>query len=368
MKKQDPKKDIEEFVDEHAAAVHAENERIARLNRVLRAELGAEREKATAAQAELGALEKTLTLYERSFADRPEWLLPGKKTEPGRATLIPVLSDIHAGEVVRPAELDGYNKYDLHIAEIRLERFFSRTIAMARSWSAYRYDGAVLAVGGDLVSGDIHDELSETNECSTYDAVLWLVPRIAAGVELLRKAFGRVHIASAPGNHGRDSKIPRYKGRSAHNADTLVMRLVARELAKVEGITFEIPDGLDAWFEIYGFGFSIEHGDELARSFSGTAEIGVLGPLQRGSNRKKVALATQGRSLELALWGHFHQLTPVPSRGFCANGSVKGHDEYARGLKLRPEPPQQALLVCVPDFGVVLPAPVPVADRKAEQW
>lgn len=361
-------KSLEAFADDRAAAVHAENEAIARKNRILRAELAAAHEKIALANAERDSAEKALSLYERSYAERPEWTLPPSEPRPRQATVIGCLSDVHAGEVVRPSEVSGYNAYGLAICEQRLERFFRGSVELARAWSNYRYDGAVLAVLGDLVSGDIHEELSESNELSTYDTVLWLLPRIAAGIELWRKAFGRVHVVSVPGNHGRDSKIPRYKARSAHNADSLVMRLVAREFAKVDAVTCEIPDGLDAYTEVYGFGFALEHGDELARSFSGTAEIGVLGPLQRGANRKKVALATQGRTMHYGLFGHFHSLTPVPARGFVGNGSLKGLDEYAAGLKLRPEPPQQALMACVPEHGVLPVQPVLVADRRAEGW
>lgn len=367
MTEQRKPRDLEAFADERAAAVHAENERIARSNRVLRGELAAEHERVAAAQADLAAAERVLTLYERTYADRPDWLMPAKLT-PDRATVIACLSDVHAGERVRPEEIGGYNKYDLAICEQRLQRFFTRAIRMAKSWSGHAYDGAVLALIGDLVSGDIHDELVQTNEASTYDTVLWLVPRIAEGLELWRKAFGKVHVASAPGNHGRDHKVPRYKRRSAHNADTLVARLVAREFAKVPAVTFDIPEAMDASFRVYGFDFSVKHGDELARSFNGSAEIGALGPLMRGTNRRKNALAKQGRRMDYALWGHFHQLMPVASRGFIANGALKGFDEYAQGLELTPEPAQQALLVCTPERGVTTNEPLVVVDRKAERW
>lgn len=359
---------LDAFADQKAAAAHAENEGIARTNRVLRAELATERERTAAAVADRDAAEKTLSLYERKYSARPDWILPPKQAKPAQATVVAVLSDVHAGEVVRQAEIGDYNKFDLAICEGRLERFFRRSIETARSWSAYRYDGAALAVGGDLVSGSIHDELNETNELSVYDTVLWLLPRIAEGIELWRKAFGKVHVVSAPGNHGRDGKIPRYKGRSAHNADTLVMRLVAREFAKVEGVTFDIPESIDASFSIYGYEFSIAHGDELARKFAGTAEIGVLGPLMRGTNRKKVTRQKQGRDLQYALWCHFHQYVPVASRGFIGNGSLKGWDEYAAGLILTPEPPQQALFAVVPGIGVATEDAVRVGDRTAEGW
>jgi hypothetical protein len=361
-------KGLEEFVDEKAQAIHAENEAIARKNRVLAAELKQAKTEIGSARASADAAEKALALYRRTYAERPKWLAP-KSVGSGRGTLLAVLSDTHYGEVVNPAEVGGYNKYDLAIAEIRTERFFGRVVRLARDYFAgVKYDGIVLALGGDIVSGDIHDELQQTNALSTYQTVEWAVPRLAAGVEMLAKEFGRTHVVSVPGNHGRDQKVPRYKKRSAHNADQHIAKLLAMLLAKNDAITFQVAESLDSTFPLYGFSFSVEHGDELARSFAGSAEIGPLGPLQRGTNRKKVALSAEGTDLHYALWCHFHKYLPLAASGFIGNGSVKGTDEYARGLKFRPEPPQQALMVVDPERGVTLQAPVFVADRKAEGW
>jgi hypothetical protein len=359
---------LEEFADKQAQARFIENQEIARSNRVLRAELDRSRSLAVTYEAELKKLRIEAELTSTQL-DRPDWILPPKKVKPTDAIPLAALSDVHASEVVNQAEMNGYNKYNLAIAEIRLQKFFSRTIKVARSWSNYVYAGILLAVLGDLVSGDIHDELVQTNECSNQEAVLWLVPRIAEGVELFRKEFKKVHVGSAPGNHGRDNKIPRYKKRSAHNADTLIMRLVAREFNQVPDVTFEIPESLDTPMKVYGYAISLEHGEELARNFNqGSAEVGALGPLQRGTNRKKTAYAAEGHALDYALWGHFHQLIPVASRGFVANGSVKGYDEFARGLKFKPERPQQVLMAVSPEWGILTETPIIVADRQTEGW
>lgn len=362
-------KSLDEFADEKEQVKIAEHEQIAREKRALRSENVRLREQVVEAQQERDAADKALSLYQRKYDDRPKWLAATKGKHDDRGTLLAVLSDTHYGEVVNPAEVGGYNKYDLSIAEVRTERFFSRTVRLARNYFAgVKYDGIVLALGGDIVSGDIHDELKETNAVSTYDTVVWALPRLAAGIEMLAKEFGQVHVVSVPGNHGRDAKVPRYKRRSAHNADQHIAKLLAWNLSKSGDITFQIPEALDATFPVYGFQFSVEHGDELARSFSGSAEIGPLGPLQRGTNRKKVALSAEGADLHYALWCHFHKYLPLAASGFIGNGSMKGSDEYSRGLKFRPEPPQQALMVVDPRRGVTLQAPIFVADRPAEKW
>lgn len=361
---------LDAFADARDEAKFDENQALARTLRTVRASLGDTKKELAEALAQAGAAENALDLFKRNWDDKPKWLVPPKGAGAAdRGTLLAEFSDAHYSEVVAPGEVGGYNAYNLEIAAQRTERFFRRVVKVARSYFAgVKYDGIVLALNGDLVSGDIHAELEQTNEVSTNRTILFAVPLIAEGCEILRKEFGAVHVVSSPGNHGRDSKQPRYKRRSEHNADTLIAGLVAREMGKSGDVTFTIPESLDAVFKIYGFTFALEHGEELARSFSGSPEIGSLGPLMRGTNRKKVALAAEGVNLDYALWAHFHQLIPLPGRGFIANGSLKGYDEFARGLKLRPEPPQQYLGVVDPKYGITTSAPIFVADRAAEKW
>lgn len=317
-------------------------------------------------RVELDALSRELALYEQDYEPAPAWLKPPRDIREHHATLVAFLSDIHAGEVVSPDELDDFNAYDLNICERRLGRFFDRTILVARHYLAgVKYDGVVLALGGDLVSGDIHDELAQTNEASTYESVEFLVPRLRAGIEKLATEFGRVHVVSAPGNHGRDSKRPRYKGRSAHNADTHVARLLA-DVDREEAITFDVPRSFDVDFTVYDYRFNLEHGDALR--FSGVSEIGAIGPVKRGTLRKSRQRQLEGRAFTYSLVGHFHQYVPAASQGFIMNGSLKGYDEFARGWHLTPEPAQQALAVVTPEHGITVQAPVLVEKREAEGW
>jgi hypothetical protein len=358
---------LEEFADKHAQAAFVENQDIARKARALRAELDAERVRRGAAEAEAQASQRELAAYERDYSQRPEWLRAPKTTKENRGTLLAMMSDFHIGEVVSPSEMDGGNAYNLKIAEARLERFFRRTTFIARNYLAgVHYDGIVLALNGDMVSGDIHDELAQTNECSTYEAVLWAVPKLAAGIEMFLKEFQHVHVVSTPGNHGRDSQRPRYKRRSGHNADTLISRLVARQFDGAKGVTFDIPDSYDVGFKVYGSRFTMEHGDEL--KFSGTSEIGALGPVKRGTMRKQTQLTAEGKPFDYNLVSHFHQYVPAASQGFVMNGTGKGPDEYSRGRHFKPEPAQQALMVVTPEYGITAQMPVFVVDRKAEGW
>jgi len=359
-----------QYVDEKTEAKFAENQEIARTLRAVKAQY-------TASHQEVARLRADLDLLEKAWVEagilqpQPGWLKPArKKGEAKRATLVTMLSDIHGGERVEKDEMQGYNAYNLDICDFRLHRYFEKVIMLARDYVAgVGFDGVVLALGGDQSSGDIHDELQQTNELSTFETVLWLAPKIVAGIEKWAEEFGKVHVVSVPGNHPRDSKIPRYKGRSAHNADTMLAKMVAYYFSSrnpTGDVTFEIPDAFDTDFSVYRFRFSLEHGDNL--KFSGTSEIGALGPVKRGTLRKSRQHQQEGRPMDYNLVGHFHQYVPAASQGFVMNGSLKGYDEYARGWHLTPEPPQQALLVVNPEYGISQDIAVKVSKRSEEGW
>lgn len=331
-------------------------------------ELAAAKVELALAQEQLEAMQEELDLFRFPLEMTPEWMRRrSETTKVHRGTVLAFLSDVHAGETVRSEEMGGYNAYDETITDARLGRFFERTCMVSRNYLAgVEYDGVVLALGGDLVSGDIHDELEQTNWCSTYEAARWLAPRLKAGIEMLAEEFGQVHVVSAPGNHGRDSKKPRSKKRSSHNADTHVAHLVADRMEGETGITFDVPESFDVDFELYGYRFSMEHGD--AMRFAGTSEIGAIGPAKRGTLRKSRQLQNEGRPFDVNLIGHFHQFVPAYTQGFIMNGSLKGYDEYARTWHLTPEPAQQALAVVTPEHGITVTAPVLVTKRSTEGW
>lgn len=257
------------------------------------------------------------------------------------------------------------------IAELRTQKFFENILMLSRNYLAGTlYDGITLALGGDLVSGDIHEELVETNEHSTLRTVETVIPWLAKGIEMLCDEFPNVHIVSAPGNHGRNTKKPRHKKRSENNSDTHIANILAfifeNQSTPIDGLTFDIPESADVDFQIYNYVFSMEHGDNLR--FNGTSEIGSLGPVKRGNLRKTKKRQEQGRPFKYGMYGHFHQFVPAYTQGFIMNGSLKGYDEYASDGQFSPEPAQQALAVVTPEHGITITAPILVQDRDKEGW
>ena len=324
--------------------------------------------------AQLGASRKALTESERArevaekvaeFSVRPlkppKWLTRTPKKAERVATLCTVLSDMHFDEVVDPSEVDGRNAYNRVIAEQRLERYFSGVVRLARHYLAgLTYEGVVVFMAGDSISGDIHEELTETNEGTALETCLYWTERLAAGLGVLADEFGKVHVPVVVGNHGRRTRKPRSKRRARDNFDWLIGQMLARHFQNDPRVTFQIPDSTDALVPIYDSTFLLTHGDQVG---GGGGIGGIWPPLMRMVARKRTR-----HDFDSLICGHWHSLVMAPSSGLIVNGSTKGFDEYAATSNFVPERAQQALFTVAPGHGVTFTAPIFCDDAKAEGW
>ena len=293
-----------------------------------------------------------------------KWLQPQAKVKASSATLMLMLSDLHLDEIVEPEEVDGLNAYNRTIAVMRMKRWSQNVIKMARHHLAgMKYDGVVLMLGGDIFSGDIHEELKETNEDTMLGSLLYWAEQIASAIDLLADEFKKVHIAAVAGNHGRTTRKPRAKLRARTNFDWLLAKMLERHFANDRRITFQIPESSDALISVYDTHHLLTHGDQTQ---GGGSIGGIYPPIMRMRARKAQRYLATGLSFQTLWLGHWHQYLPSPS--MVVNGSLKGYDEYAYISNFSYEPPQQALAIVVPEKGITIQAPVFCLDRKAEGW
>ena len=293
-----------------------------------------------------------------------KWLQPQAKVKASSATLMLMLSDLHLDEIVEPEEVDGLNAYNRTIAVMRMKRWSQNVIKMARHHLAgMKYDGVVLMLGGDIFSGDIHEELKETNEDTMLGSLLYWAEQIASAIDLLADEFKKVHIAAVAGNHGRTTRKPRAKLRARTNFDWLLAKMLERHFANDRRITFQIPEASDALISVYDTHHLLTHGDQTQ---GGGSIGGIYPPIMRMRARKAQRYLATGASFQTLWLGHWHQYLPSPS--MVVNGSMKGYDEYAYVSNFSFEQPQQALAIVVPEKGITIQAPIFCLDRKAEGW
>lgn len=353
---------LETYAEDRARARFTENQEIARTARALRSAVDQK-------DKEIAELQKKLGLYERLDAarlDPPEWLSPKKPSKPHTGIPCLLLTDVHWDETVDPRQVDGVNCYNRAIAERRLRGAFDGTVKVARDYMAgLTYEGFQLFLGGDIVSGIIHEELKETNEATIMDSVVSVLEPMEAGINLLAQTFGKVHVTAVVGNHGRNSRKPRAKNRAQDNFDWLIYKLVERDFRERPNVTVQVADGADAHVQIYATRYLLTHGDQFR---GGTGISAALAPLLLGAHRKTRRQSAAGKPYDLMVMGHWHQTIFMPSKGLIVGGSVVGYNEYAALENLEPEPPQCCLWITTPERGVTLQSPVFVADREAEGW
>lgn len=296
----------------------------------------------------------------------PLWAAQSGKKADGPGIPSVLWSDWHWGEVVKPAQVNGVNKFDLGVAKERLKRLVSRVIALCFDHMVSpNYPGIVVNLGGDMVSGDIHEELTETNELPSGPILLDATECLIWALDTLADKFGRIWVVGVSGNHGRMTKRPRFKDRQFTNFDWVIYHLLRMHFTKDKRFSFLIPDGADAHYQVLGRRYLLTHGDNLGVK-GGDGIIGSLGPIRRGDVKMRNASGAIGRGYDTILMGHWHQYMALLD--LVVNGSLKGFDEFAHlALRARPEPPIQALWFTHERYGITAQWPV-FCEINTERW
>jgi len=269
-------------------------------------------------------------------------------------------SDWHWGEVVDPEQIGGVNRYDLATANARAKHLVESTVDLLTKHVVNpSYPGMCLVLGGDFLSGDIHEELKKTNEVPVPRALLDVQGVLIQAIEKLVERFHRVSVYCVPGNHGRTTHKVEAKDFAYTNMDWLLYQELALHFKSERAVQFAISPGTDLQFRLFSTSYQLTHGNQF-RGGSGIA--GMLSPLLLGDHRKrKVASATR-RPYDYLLLGHWHQWAMV--RGLIVNGSLKGYDEYAAASNFDFEPPRQGLWLTHPRHGITISMPV-LCERQA---
>jgi len=306
------------------------------------------------------AAEKELALIEKLLEEvggirsldipQPEWLLKASTSSRARSVMSMLFTDLHMGEVVDPDEILGLNAFNPHIAEQRAKKFFQAACEIGPRWASdTKLEGLLLNLGGDLVSGDIHEELRITNALTSHEQVRLVVKILVAGIKLLLKVYRRIHVTSVPGNHARTTFKPTAKLYSKLSYDTLIAQMVADAFAGDPRVTFQITVATDAVIPVLGRTAFLTHGDKMGTG-GGQGFAGPMLPIVRGTKKVEAQQARAGRRPDIIMHGHYHH-SGNPGNVF-SNGAFPGYSEYGNGLRAALEPPQQWLFLIHETWGV----------------
>lgn len=270
-----------------------------------------------------------------------------------REVIVLPISDVHMGEVIDFEQMGGRNTYNKKIAARRLERLFQSVVKLGTThWHGPPPAAIYVVLLGDLITGEIHEELAKTNDLLSIPAVCELSDLLIAGLDLLLRSFDcEIRVVGLPGNHGRTTRKPEAKGSVLNSYDTLVAWTVERwfRAKKAARISFTAPASGDALININGWKILFTHGNNIG-SRGGMGFIGPAATIARGMQRVIQDYAAVGEIVDFVVTGHFH--TPIElEQGFC-NGSVPGPSEYSMQGRMRSHPASQWFLSIHPEIGV----------------
>lgn len=267
----------------------------------------------------------------------PVSIKPSLKSK-NEATAVICLSDLHLEENVDPRTVNGLNEFNPQIAEKRFKAVIENALKLTLSQAKdIEISQVIIWLGGDIISGYIHDELIEGNHMSPVEAILFADRLITWGLDyFLNNTKYNILVPTSNGNHGRTTKKIHISTYAANSYEYLLYKNLEKRYQGEKRIRFQVAEGYHNYVDVYGIKVRFHHGDSV--KFGGGAG-GLYIPVNKSID------AWNGGSLkaDLDVLGHFHQLTW--DRKFVCNGSLIGLNPFGIAIKASPEPPAQAFFL-----------------------
>jgi len=267
----------------------------------------------------------------------PVTILPQVYTDPvasakGQTTAVMQISDAHMGAVQMKDEIEGFNEFDAEICESRQINYavnFIKWVGMHRQ--TYKINECAVLVTGDLISGDIHDELKITNEFPITVQVCRAAEVLTKQIALLAPHFKKVtvHFIVAD-NHARLVKKPQAKEEGINSMNYIVGMMAKAYLQQHSTVEFNIYPQFEKVVHVEHLQYLICHGHGV-QGWMGIPWYALERKVGRESQaRLQVIMREIERAKDVGfhkyIFGHYH--TPFDSQLYACCGSVSGTDAY----------------------------------------
>ena len=316
------------------------------------------------------ASERVIERIEAAVASqRPSWEATEVVVPAGGKTaqeLVLMYSDLHAAEVVTLEATRGINEYNWTVMEERMAKIQLAVLSHAQHFG-FPISKLHIHMLGDMLSGDIHEELAITNDRPLAEAVVDLAYAHTPWILRFAEEFP-VRIAGVPGNHPRPRPKTSFKEQH-NNADWLFYKMLEALLKGHPNIEFDLGRGgysvqmiCDRWRTL------LMHGDGIRTTMPGVPWGGVI----RRITTLEAQFNAARQPLDYVEMGHFHtsnSLDGIHAKTFT-NGSVKGADEYGLAQFGSGRDAEQKLLAFHPKRGYTGEFPLNLQDTRpgSEGW
>lgn len=265
--------------------------------------------------------------------------------------VVPVghVTDSHMGAVQEADEIEHFNEFSPEICDKRnlgfIQAFIDWTLLHR---NVYNIRNCRFIFTGDLVSGDIHDELRVTNAFPVPEQVVRAAQIHTKQIALLSPYFETVTVDFlTEDNHSRLTKKPQAKEAGVNSYGYLVARMMEAYLTKHDNVTFNIHAMNSKVISVLNRNYLITHGHNI-KAWMGIPWYGIERRVARESTaRQSIIMDDLERAKEIGfnkiIHGHFH--SPFNAVMYSCGGSVSGTDAFDHGAGRHAEPSQSAWMV-----------------------
>lgn len=274
-----------------------------------------------------------------------------------QAVEVVLASDWHVGEKVDPDTVNDLNEFNDQVCDQRVQRFFDQVVEHHELSSAqYKIKYMVLALLGDFLSGNIHDELMENSYLLPIEAIQKAQDYLYNGIKfLLKNTKCNITIPCCYGNHGRITEKNRNATGAGNNLETFMYGNLEKLFADEKRVKFLITKAYHNYMKIYDWQTRFHHGHNV-KYYGGVSGIYL-------SMNKAITQWDKGKPAKINVSAHFHQQRD--GGNFINNGSLIGYNAYAMSIKADFEEPKQAYFLIEPEAGKTLVAPLLLTDAKS---
>ena len=261
-------------------------------------------------------------------ANLPKLTSPSKSPKKyDKKSMLVSLNDLHYGQDI----INSWNVYNSEVCERRIAEYLNRVIEIQ---AEQRAEECVVWANGDLISGNIHNEISVTNKENVIEQIMGVSELIASFLAYLSEYFNKVRFVSVSGNHSRISR--KEDALKDERLDDLTEWYLKARLQSIDNIEFDAYNKIDTTMYVV--------------KVQGLNYVGVHGDYDFTNAAIQSLTSMISEPVYGILSGHLHhnKLDTVQGVKTIMGGSMIGMDSYCVQKRILGNP-EQIVCICTPE-------------------
>jgi len=260
------------------------------------------------------------------------------------------ITDGHLGARQEPEEIEHFNAFNVDICQRRQIHFIERVIDYAyRMRKSFNIKHCSVLVTGDMIAGDIHDELKITAEIPSPVQCVMAGDLLGTQLMMLAPHFETITVEFiVADNHARLTKKPQSKEEGLNSFNYVVGYIAKSRVQEQENITFNLYPQYEKVVDVNGRRYLILHGHNI-RGWMGIPFYGIERKIAKESTARMQLMMDEFFTMRdqigfhKLIMGHYH--IPMVSSLYSIGPSVQGTDAYDHKNGRHSDPAQSCWLV-----------------------